>query len=130
MSNWFTKQERTVVLFLIGCLVVGACVYIYKMKNPVFAPELNASYSKVSVDIGDIKVKTKASEEREPVKVNINKASKEELMSLPEVGPVYAQRIIEYREKNGGFKSIEEIVNINGIGKKKFEKLKESIIID
>lgn len=62
-------------------------------------------------------------------KVNINTASLEELDSLPGIGPVYAQRIIDYRQSNGGFKSIEEIQNVKGIGSKTFEKLKDRITI-
>lgn len=61
--------------------------------------------------------------------VNINSASASELDSLPGIGPAYAGRIIEYREANGGFKSIEEIQNVKGIGPKTFEKLRDLITI-
>ncbi|MCK4352672.1 helix-hairpin-helix domain-containing protein [candidate division WOR-3 bacterium] len=50
-------------------------------------------------------------------------------MLLPGIGPSYAQRIIEYREKYGSFKNPEELMKINGIGKKKFKKLKPKITI-
>lgn len=60
-------------------------------------------------------------------KIKINSASLEELDSLPEIGPVYAQRIIDYRNANGGFKSIEEIQEVKGIGPKTFEKIKDLI---
>lgn len=130
MDKWFTRQERGVILFLVACIVVGACIYIYKTKNPVFAPELKFTYSKASTDIGEVVVKTKDSPEQNIIeKVNINTALKDELVSLPGIGPVYAQRIIEYREKTRGFKTIEEIMNIRGIGEKKFEKLKDRITV-
>ncbi|MBN2542800.1 helix-hairpin-helix domain-containing protein [bacterium] len=61
--------------------------------------------------------------------VNINTASLDELKSLPGIGDVYGQRIIEYREANNGFKSIDEIVEVKGIGPKTFEKLKPLIIV-
>lgn len=61
-------------------------------------------------------------------KVSLNRASKEELMTLPGVGPKTADKIIEYREKNK-FESIEDIKNINGIGDKTFERLKDLIQI-
>lgn len=61
--------------------------------------------------------------------ININIASIDSLMSLPGVGQVYAKRIIEYRN-NKKFSSIEEIKNIEGIGDKTFEKLKELITIN
>lgn len=61
--------------------------------------------------------------------ININTASLEELTKINGIGEVKAKSIIEYREQNGGFKSIEEIKNIKGIGEKTFEKLKDSITI-
>lgn len=61
--------------------------------------------------------------------ININTASLEELTKINGIGEVKAKSIIEYREQNGSFKSIEEIKNIKGIGEKTFEKLKDSITI-
>ena len=61
-------------------------------------------------------------------KVNINTATKEELMSLQGIGEVLSDRIIEYR-KNAKFNSIDEIQLIKGIGEKTFEKLKDSITV-
>jgi competence protein ComEA len=53
-----------------------------------------------------------------------------ELDSLPGIGPVYAQRIIDYRNANGGFKNIDEVKNVKGIGEKTFEKFKELISVN
>lgn len=66
-----------------------------------------------------------------PVKVlvSINKASKEELMTLSGIGESKANNIINYRNENGGFKSIEEIKNVKGIGDSIFEKIKDSITL-
>ncbi|TSC95989.1 MAG: competence protein ComEA [Candidatus Berkelbacteria bacterium Licking1014_2] len=64
-----------------------------------------------------------------PAQINLNTASLSQLDSLPGIGPVYAQRIIDYRQANGGFKSIDEIKNVKGIGDKTFEKLKDKITI-
>ena len=61
--------------------------------------------------------------------ININSANLEELKKISGVGDVKAQSIIEYREKNGGFKSIDEIKNIDGIGEKTFEKIKDKITL-
>lgn len=60
-------------------------------------------------------------------KVNINQADAAELETLPGIGPSKAATIIQYREENGSFKEIEELMNISGIGEKTFEKLKEQI---
>jgi comEA protein len=76
---------------------------------------------------------TKASPTKEqipPVKININKAVPAELEKLRGVGPKAAQAIVQYREANGPFKSIEDIQKVKGIGKKKFESLKDSITVD
>lgn len=62
-------------------------------------------------------------------KVNINKASIEELMTLSGVGESKAKAIIEYRGENGNFKSIEEIKNVSGIGESLFENIKDWITI-
>jgi competence protein ComEA len=63
-------------------------------------------------------------------KININTASLQELQKLPRIGVVKASRIIEYREKHGGFKSIDEIINVKGIGTKTFEDIKEKITME
>ncbi|MCL5410297.1 MAG: helix-hairpin-helix domain-containing protein [Patescibacteria group bacterium] len=62
-------------------------------------------------------------------KININTASETELDSLSGIGPTYAKRIVEYRNVNGGFKSIDEIKNVKGIGDKTFLKFKDNITI-
>lgn len=59
--------------------------------------------------------------------INVNTARIEELDLLPGIGPVIAQRIIDYREKYGPFQSIEEIMKVKGIGEATFEKIRELI---
>ncbi|EEA84320.1 ComE operon protein 1 [Peptacetobacter hiranonis DSM 13275] len=61
--------------------------------------------------------------------VNINTATLEQLDTLPGVGEATANKIITYREENGGFKSIEDLKNVKGIGDKKFEDMKSSICV-
>jgi len=61
--------------------------------------------------------------------VSINKAGVEELDTLSGIGPSIAKKIIEYREDNGGFKTIEELKLVPGIGEKLFDKIKDEISI-
>lgn len=61
--------------------------------------------------------------------VNLNKASSEELQTLTGIGPAKAEAIIAYREEAGGFKAVEDLMNVSGIGEKSFEKVKDSISV-
>ena len=62
-------------------------------------------------------------------RVNINTASASELESLPRIGPKVAQRIIDFRTKNGNFKKVEEIMKVQGIGEKVFDQIKDLITV-
>jgi competence protein ComEA len=62
-------------------------------------------------------------------RVNINTADNAELESLPGVGVATAQRIIDYREKNGAFTSVEDLMNISGIGEKKYADLVDRVCV-
>ncbi len=62
-------------------------------------------------------------------RIDLNKATLSQLNSLPGIGPVIAERILELRQKSGPFKRIEDLMNIRGIGEKKFLKLKDLITL-
>jgi competence protein ComEA len=61
--------------------------------------------------------------------VNLNTASASDLEGLPGIGAKTAARIVEYRQKNGPFKKIEELMNVRGVGEKNFLKLKPQITV-
>jgi competence protein ComEA len=61
--------------------------------------------------------------------VNLNTATVAQLETLPGIGKSTAERILEYREKSGGFKKIEDLMNVRGIGEKSFLKLKPLITV-
>ena len=63
-------------------------------------------------------------------KIAINSATKEELMSVPGIGETYAQRIIDYREENGRFRDLTELMDISGIGEKRYNQWKEYFTLD
>jgi len=78
---------------------------------------------------GESNSQTSTSDNQISSSVNINKASKEELMSLTGIGESKALAIIKYREENNGFKSIEDIMNVSGIGEALYNKIKDTITV-
>jgi len=72
------------------------------------------------------------SNDKKPVvegRININTADVDELVKLPGIGPTKARSIIDYRNKNGKFSSVDDLLNIKGIGEKTLEKLRNSVTI-
>ena len=61
--------------------------------------------------------------------VNLNTATKEELVAVSGIGPARAQAILDYRAQHGAFKSVEELKDVKGIGAKRFEKLKAELTV-
>ncbi len=110
VSNAYVNK----ILNLAKVLNDGEKIYIpYSIEE--LEPDFTTKYSENSTETSDI--------------ININTANKEELKTLPQVGDSTADKIIDYRTKNGPFKSIDEIKNVSGIGDKTFEELKDLISI-
>lgn len=90
-------------------------------------PELN------EITTVETELTNKSVEEKEPVTnpvtININMATEEQLVSLPGIGPAYARRIIEWREENGSFTKKEQLLEIRGIGARRLEQLSPLIEI-
>jgi comEA protein len=63
------------------------------------------------------------------VVVNVNKATLEELIKVRGIGPVMAKRIIEHRDKNGAFKSIDDLTQVQGIGSNKLQRFKDQVTV-
>ena len=106
----------------------GEKIYIPK-KGEEFAEE---SYSSaVSSETSSVKTGISSStiSSSKTTKININKATQTELETIPGIGPSTALKIIDYREENGKFNSIEDIKNVSGIGDAKYEKMKDYITV-
>ncbi|MFH1992929.1 MAG: ComEA family DNA-binding protein [Pseudomonadota bacterium] len=65
-----------------------------------------------------------------PAKINLNTATVEELAQLKGIGQKYAERVVKYREENGSFKALEDILKVPGIGPKTLEANKDRIVVE
>ncbi|EQB62858.1 MAG: hypothetical protein RBG1_1C00001G0437 [candidate division Zixibacteria bacterium RBG-1] len=142
----FTPQERKALIFLTVVLLLGSGITLYKKYHSDFAPELllkpKAKVVESNLSQQDLNsvadTSTVIPKETSPPQlseekirqVNLNSATQEELENLPSIGPVLAKRIIEYRNQKGGFKTIEEVKQVHGIGNKIFGKIKNYISVN
>ena len=120
-----------------GLIKVKYGTRIYELIEQAGGETENADLSRVNlasivndeqkVVIPDKIVQTEENEE--DTIININTASKEKLMKLDGVGEGTAKKIIQYRQENGYFNTIEELKNVPGIGESKFNRLKDAITI-
>lgn len=127
--NVYEIEEGSVIKDLIeiaGGLTNNANIDKINRAQKLRANELIVIPNKDNNENSNVQVNNVISEDESEI-ININTASIDELQKISGIGEVKANNIIEYREKNGGFKSIDEIKNIDGIGEKTFEKIKDKI---
>ena len=133
----FTKQEKTVILFLIISFTAGTGIISYKKysfskKAEVFR-EGYAEQDEKFLNASKEDSFTGAKEEKtfiDNIKIDINSADGKELMRLPGIGPALSERIINYRNNYGNFKNSRDIVKVKGIGEKKYKKMSSLICIE
>ncbi|MDQ0858308.1 helix-hairpin-helix domain-containing protein [Bacillus sp. V2I10] len=113
-AGGLTKAADAVQINLAAMLEDGMVVYIPKLGET--AEDNVQQPAAAGVDAGE-------------QKVNLNHATAEELQTLTGIGPAKAEAILSYREEAGGFKTIEDLMNVPGIGEKSFEKFKDSISV-
>ena len=118
------------MIFLLAALVIGGGITLYKRSHPGFAPELISDFTetKDASLIQNVELYPKKPEIKE--KIHINRATAKELELLPGIGPVLAKRIISLRQSKGGFAKVEDLMEVDGIGSKKLEEIKNWVIID
>ena len=117
-------------------LIVGLCVGCIAFAHPQLSAIFHSVFSgnelqKVNgerIVLEDAAVKTPELIKQVPL-IDLNETGVEKLDQLPGVGPVLAERIASYREKNGEFTEISELKEVNGIGPKKLEEIRSEVMI-
>ena len=147
-SDWLalTGTERKVILFLSGTVLLGAGIRLYQETFPsvpkfdytesdsTFAALSEKKIEEATTDrsiLADSNAEESIAEDDTATSnVNINAASKQELMTLPGIGEVLSDRIIAYRTDVGLFRSIDELRKVKGLSKRKLEQLAPFITIE
>lgn len=93
----------------------------------IYVPQQGENIEELSIQTAIASTTGGQASARDDGKININTATEAELTTLSGIGPSKAAAIIAYREENGGFKTIEDLKNVSGIGDKTFEKLQDAI---
>ena len=132
MAGGLTDQAQAEAVNLARVLSDSEQIYIPDISEQVSIPMteyLPSASTAASGEANGLDGVPVSSSSGNPLVININQASVEELMQLPGIGQVKAEAIVAYRSSNGLFASIEEIKNVPGIKEAAFEKIKGMIII-
>ena len=139
----FTEREKHVILFLVCTLILGYGVRLYQGSHlyddfkPVTLIEKETFEKKATLAYDISKREGLNSSDSSTEKdykpqteiININTAEKQNLVKLPKIGIVTAERIIRFRDDYGPFKSFDDLLKVKGIGPKTLEKLKPQITL-
>ncbi|HTR80211.1 MAG TPA: helix-hairpin-helix domain-containing protein [Bacteroidota bacterium] len=138
----FTKNEQRVFLFLAVVFVAGVSIKAYKAYfEPVSVKQfdysaLDKEFAERSKHLQTISEAPALADSTQKVtgvarekKVNLNTATKNELVSLPGIGEGIAEQIMIFRDEHGTFTSVDQLKKIKGIGAKKFERLRPYVVI-
>ena len=89
----------------------------------------NVNSGHVSLSAEDFSAETRNSQESMDYRLDINTATKSQLMELPGIGEVMAERIVAYRTEHGMFSSIDALLQVEGIGEKKLQQIEKLIMV-
>ena len=119
------KKSGQQILIAVTLLFIFTAGGIFIGRNTIAQSVFAGKLFSLSEDLPD----PTSAPPQQTGKININTADKELLMYLPNIGEVIAQRILDYREANGPFEKIEDLMNVAGIGEKRLEQLREFITV-
>jgi|GEM_PF-1131643 len=130
----FTKQEKNIILFVAAAMVLGLFWFLIRKfvlhcdRSPdVLAKTEHAVQKDRKDSAGAVETVSEAEPSAEPSRVSMNTATMKEIADLPYLGDTKAKAIVEYREANGAFETLEDLVKVSGIGEKLLEKIKPYI---
>ncbi len=124
----FNRNERIVILLLTGTLLVGAGVRLLNHYMDDGLPDFEVRKGAVQVPTDPAKSGSGPREETSQ-RIDLNKATAEELERLPRIGPRTAARIVDYRNSHGPFQRVEDLEGVKGIGKKTVAKLRHLVLV-
>jgi len=145
-----TRQERLVIQFLVVFFLIGTVIHFYKVKTGKSDETMikrqtseTRQFREMSEHIDslyaasgskEVSKSHKKSTSKKAVVINrpvkVNTASKEELMSLPKIGSVIADSIINYRRRNGKFSTMGDLLKVKGISQKTLDRIKGEVAIE
>jgi len=154
----FTETESRIILFVLCAFLVGIIVLHFKettgnenLLQFDYSEQDKLFYEGVPIDEPVDSMKIKDGKKREPNKdfsnprikkisvnkslsnvgiINLNKATREQLITLPGIGLKTANAIIDFKSRNGNFKSVNELTKVKGIGKVKLGKIKKYVYVE
>jgi competence protein ComEA len=133
LQDWLalTATERRVLLFVTGAFVAGLGIRFYQETFPSTPSfDYSASDSTFAALSAAEPADSVPEKTAEPVgPLNLNTATKQQLVALPGIGEIMAERILRQREDHGPFRSVEELRSLKGISKRSFEKLKPLVTV-
>lgn len=121
-----TKKFEQLALLLITVLFVGVMLGLYIARYSTHTSVQLSAYD--SADTSDVE-SAETAQSNVNGKLNINLATAKQLAMLPGIGEGLAQRIVDYRQENGPFISIKDLINVSGIGEKRLEAISEYITV-
>jgi comEA protein len=126
----FTKKETIVIFFLAAGFICGTGIQFIQKRTLSLPEPVNAMTVNAGSVCMDEQMLMNTDEKSSTVfKIHLNTASSDILQQVPGFGPVTAKKIVQYRDQNGPFQSVEDLIHIKGIGPKTIEKIKNYLTV-